>query len=180
MVTYTFDRKEHPIDIKPHGNSTKKKGPFRQTKPSTMKILKSEVENKAPIKVLRSVENLKGGIMNASSSCDLPRDRKQVYNFKQNVEVHDISDALSEVMLACKQSETSGDKFIQSIEAAPEPMVVVCTDQQLADLERFCTGEAYSVVSADPTFNLGKFYVTPITYRNILCLRPEMVKTQSF
>ena len=41
------------------------------------------------------------------------------------------------------------------------------TNQQLADLECFCTTSP-SVLSVDPTFNLGPFYVTPTTYHNLL------------
>ncbi len=47
-------------------------------------------------------------------------------------------------------------------------MCVLATDQQLCDLERFCLGTPSSVLSVDPTFNLGPFYVTPITYHNLL------------
>lgn len=65
----------------------------------------------------------------------------------------------------CKDNNGGNQKFIRSIEAAPEPMCVLCTDQQLLDLERFCTKEDFSV---DPTFNLGSFYVTPISYQNLL------------
>ncbi len=71
-------------------------------------------------------------------------------------------------MYACKESEKTGDKFIRSVERAPEPMCVLCTDQQLADLDRFCTDDGYSVVTVDPTFNLGQFYVTPITFNNLM------------
>lgn len=35
-------------------------------------------------------------------------------------------------------------------------------------IERFCTSSQSCVLSIDPTFNLGPFYVTPITYRNLL------------
>ena len=65
MVVYEFDHQEHSIDIKPHGNSTEK---LTRTKPSTIHLWKTEVEKKAPIKVLRNVENIKRGIMKAASS----------------------------------------------------------------------------------------------------------------
>ena len=46
-------------------------------------------------------------------------------------------------------------------------MCILSTEQQLVDIERYCTGNP-SCVSVDPTFNLGSFYVTPITYHNLL------------
>lgn len=54
------------------------------------------------------------------------------------------------------------------MEAAPEPMCILATDQQLTDLERFCTRDPFGIIGIDPTFNLGPFYVTPITYQNLL------------
>lgn len=67
-----FFRKEHEIDIQPHGNS-KKRGAFQRTKPSTLKLIKASVpENKRPLKVLKEVENSQGGVMEAKLSCDLP------------------------------------------------------------------------------------------------------------
>ena len=67
-----------------------------------------------------------------------------------------------------KETDNTSEKFIRSVEAAPEPMCILCTDQQLSDIEKFCTGQPFSVISIDPTFNLGKFYVTPITIQNLL------------
>ena len=130
--------------------------------------------NKPPLKVLRDVENLQGGVMKASSGCDLPRDRQQVYNAKKASCTKGASpseykqDTLAQVMQMCKDTSSSTDAFVQSVEAAPEPMCVLATKQQLCDLERFCLGNPSSVLSVDPTFNLGSFYVTPITYQNLL------------
>lgn len=77
------------------------------------------------------------------------------------------TDVLAQVMLMCKESSGS-EAYVRSVEAAPEPMCILTTDQQLADMERFCTNDPFGVVSVDLTFNLGSFYVTPITYQNLL------------
>ena len=178
FVQYSFDRNEHPIDIPPHGNSKHMKNAFRRTKPSTLKLMKNMVtSNNRPLKVLRDVENMRGGVMHAKLSCDLPRNRRQVYNLKSAVKVDEgsssnsgilRSDTLAQIMNTCKQTCSSSDAFIRSVEAAPEPMCVLSTDQQLADLERFCMGAPSSVLSIDPTFNLGPFNVTPTTFHNLL------------
>ena len=82
LIQYSFARKEHEIDIKPHGNS-KKKGAFQRTKPSTLKLIKASMaENKHPLKILKEVERSQGGVMQAKLGCSLPRNRRQVYNFK--------------------------------------------------------------------------------------------------
>ena len=83
FVQYGFDRKEHTIDIKPHGNS-KKQHSFKRTKPSTLKLVKKTLEeNKRPLQVLREVKNIQGGVMSAKSGCDLPQNRRQICNAKQ-------------------------------------------------------------------------------------------------
>lgn len=88
FVQYSFDRHEHPIQLKPHENS-KGKQPFTRIKPSTIYLLKSSVETKAPQKALRDVEQLKGGVMGAASSaCDLPRNRQQIHNLKYSAKNH--------------------------------------------------------------------------------------------
>lgn len=178
FVQYRFDRAEHPIEITKHGNSLKNKGHFKRTKASTIAMLKKGLDKHQPVKVLQEVVNLKGGVVGASSSCDLPRDRRQLYNLKHSTKLKEskhnsgcslpLKDVLAEVTQMCKDNEGSEHKFIRSIEAAPEPMCVLSTDQQLLDLERFCTKEEFGIISVDPTFNLGSFYVTPITYQNLL------------
>ena len=78
------------------------------------------------------------------------------------------TDVLAHVMQMCEDSYGSDDVFVQSVEAAPEPMCVLATKQQLVDIERFCTSEPSSVLGVDTTFNLGSFYVTPVTYHNLV------------
>ena len=177
-MQYSFDRYEHPVDLQPHGNSKGSK-PFRRTKPSTISQLKVSVQTKAPRKALREIENLQGGITGAKSACDLPRDRRQAKNLKYRLRnesqcpLTGNADVLAHVMQMCKDTCGSDTMFVQSVEAAPEPMCILATAQQLVDMERFCTQSPSSVLSVDPTFNLGAFYVTPTTYHNLL------VKTSS-
>ena len=175
FVQYAFNRNEHPIELKPHGN--KKDKPFCRSKPSTLQLLKESAQRNAPRKALQEVENIRGGVLGAQSGCDLPRNHKQIYNLNYAKKYQHLSssasssiphtDVLAQVMRMCKES--SGlSAFVRSVEAAPEPMCILASDQQLADIERFCTGDLTSVLSIDPTFNLGSFYVTPTTYHNLL------------
>jgi len=54
FIQYSFDRREHPIDVRAHGNS-KGKQPFHRTKPSTIRLLKQSAETKVPRKALREI-----------------------------------------------------------------------------------------------------------------------------
>ena len=70
-----------------------------------------------------------------------------------------------------EQSKLCGDKFVRIVTASPEPMCVLATDQQLADLKRFSTNSnSFCVVSIDPTFSLGDFSVTCLTYRHLMVI----------
>ena len=104
-------------------------------------MLKESVKTKQPLKALREVENIRGGIMNAKSGCDLPRDRKQVHNLKYASKTSPCistnilpTDVPAQVMQMCKELSSS-DAYVRSIEAAPELMCVVSTDQQLLDIQ---------------------------------------------
>ena len=90
-------------------------------------------ENKRPLKVLRDIENMQGGVMKAKSGCelprDLPRDRQQIYNAKKahkacvEASVGDCKqDTITQVMQMCKDTSLSTNAFVRSVEAAPETM----------------------------------------------------------
>ena len=73
------------------------------------------------------------------------------------------------LFLVMEQSKLCGDNFVRIVTASPEPMCILSTDQQLRDLQRFSTNaDHFSVVCIDPTFSLGDFSVTCITYRHLL------------
>ena len=50
-----------------------------------------------------------------------------------------------------------------------EPAVIVAFDRQLSDMVKFCTNEdVFGIVTIDPTFSLGDFDVTILTYQQLL------------
>ena len=60
-------------------------------------------------------------------------------------------------------------KFVRDVKTAPEPTVLLAEDHQLRDLLRSCTSPFdFSIITIEPTFSLGEFDVTPLTYRNLL------------
>ena len=143
---------------------------------SQVHSIQEGVKSMPPLQVLTEVENTVGGIIGAKAGCDLPRNRQQVYNAKKAGKTYLAqSDTLAEIMRVCKETIATSDAFIQAVEAAPEPMCVLATHHQLTDLERVCTGERFCILSADPTFNLGPFYVTPLTYQIYSCNRSSQV-----
>jgi len=72
------------------------------------------------------------------------------------------------VMEQCKCTEKT-DKFVQDVTCAPEPMAMLCSEQQVNDIEQFCCSPfEFCILGIDPTFNLGDFSVTPTIYRHLL------------
>lgn len=62
------------------------------------------------------------------------------------------------------------EDFVRSMSFGTEGRLecVLFSDQQFKDILRFCTSEKnFSIINIDTTFNLGRFYVTYLTYRNI-------------
>ena len=52
--------------------------------------------------------------------------------------------------------------------SAPEPKSFLCTNAQLYDMQRFCIDSVnFYPISVDPTFDLGDFCVTVISYHNL-------------
>lgn len=109
----------------------------------------------------------------------MPRDEKQVTNFKaregiasrlcaSNVGKDAVADDLF-LLMQKAYSEDPSKRFVRSVNAAPEPAIVVSTDRRLQDLSKFCCNSfEFCPLTVDPTFCLGSFDVTLITYRHLL------------
>ena len=101
----------------------------------------------------------------------LPRNEQQALYYKRTQKQSPIDDDLYNVVQRCKSEGHL--KFIRDIRAAPEPSIILATDRQLMDLVKFCTQSPFCVMTVDPmtvdpTFNLGEFDVTVVTYRHML------------
>lgn len=171
LVCYGFNEEAHPILPRPHGNS-KGKQPYTRTQRSTVGKIK-RCSSSSVKDILTSVTDDVGGLVHARSVGSLPKGREQVSYYRHQGQSSSCKkskseDVLYSVMLQCKSNKAS-DSFVRTVVAAPEPMAVLCTDQQLDDMVRFLTNPAeFSIMGVDPTFNFGDFNVTPIVYRNLL------------
>ena len=110
-----------------------------------------------------------GGMLGTSSASELPRNRRQVYNNHCLTSTSTASskiDPIFELVQQCKLDVLPGGRgFIRSVNFESGPCCVLASDNQLRNVVRFCTSPgASSVFGIDPTFNLGKFYVTLTTF----------------
>ena len=168
MVQYMFDGPEMDIKVKPHGNS-KTATPFFTTAKKTREHIQELATKSTPKHVVQAVTSEQGGEINAKGAAFLPRNRQQVANFRRAVVKTEDKDILYSIMLECKLAQGKGELFVQDVKAAPEPQSVLFYRWQVDDLVRFCTNNSnFSVLTVDTTFNLGDFFVTPMTYHHLL------------
>ena len=167
------------MDFKPtlasHGNA-KEKHPFHPTWPSTLRRVKDECTSRGPKAVVEVVSGEAGGVVGASAPGQLPRNEKQVSNLKRKAKSTLTSgqhcDAGADDLFIVMQrahTQDPSNKFIRDVKTAPEPAIVLADDRQLQNIVRFCTSSfEFGVLTVDPTFSLGAFDVTPISYRHLL------------
>lgn len=167
LVCYGFDGTPHPINPRPHGNSKGEQAYVRTLK-STKEKLSASTTHSIKGTMMEVIGDV-GGIINTRSAGALPRNSQQVAYYKSKEKSsRDTSDVLYNVMLQCK-SCVPGKEFVRSVVAAPEPMAILASNQQLDDMVRFLTNPIeFAIMGVDQTFNFGEFNVTPIVYRNLL------------
>ena len=170
VVQYLFDEGvEVPVILPPLGNAKKQVTPYCRTQKTTFDKLKRTVGK--PKWILDAVHDEAGGSFGASSASELPRDRQQVYNAHQRgcssglAQASERPDPFFDLIKTCKEDNMPGGRaFVRSVTVDSSPSCVLSLDVQLHDLKRFCTDpSAFCVLGIDPTFNLGKFYVTITT-----------------
>ena len=150
-----------------HGNA-KSDEPFYPSWVSTRELIKSECLTSGPKQAVHRVSDKVGGLLSSSCPGQLPRNERQIKHAKSSLKEFDPADELYTVMFQAKQEDVSSS-FIRDMKVLPEPAVILASDYQLDDLVRFGTDSSeHCVFTIDPTFSLGKFDVTPITYRNLL------------
>ena len=164
-----FDGEEHAVKIKPHGNAKNLSSEYYGTSHTTMERLK-ELSKSDPPKTafFKSIEE-KGTISDFKNAADHPRNVQQVKNIKKKSQ-EKPEDPMLELIEMLKQGERDPKTaFVRKVETSSDPCVVLATDHQLNDINRFCTNPSqFSVLGVDPTFNFGKYYVTLTTYRHLL------------
>ena len=140
--------------------------------------IKEECLVEGPKAIVSSISDKFGGIIGATGPGELPRNEKQISNFKRKISFESRSSKLPtqhnssvDDLFTVMQQAYSDDplhRFVRAVNAAPEPAIVVATNSQLQNLVRFCTSSfEFSVMTIDPTFSLGEFDVTLTTFRHL-------------
>lgn len=185
LIQYYFKGgREHPVEHIPHGNS-KKKQDYIRTWESTKGLLEEASDKKKPRDAVHHVmENGLGGLTSCVGLGQMPRNRQQSSDLKRNKNkrvVHsmnhkNMSGAGSDndpwyLLLneSKRQSRIKESAFVRDVRVGGEPFCVLASNRQLNDIKRFCCNtKEFKPLTVDPTFNLGQFNVTPISYQHLL------------
>ena len=163
FIQYKFKGEEHQIDHPPHKNS-KSSTPYKRTHPSTLQRIKEVARDHKPLSTFELVE-AEMELKDHSGTGKLPRSKRQVSDVCKKLFSTGDTDDLAVMMERCKCTETGQNPFVRAVQAAPQPLCVLSTDLQLKQVQLCCTDpECFSILSVDPTFNLGSFFVTPLVF----------------
>ena len=179
LVQYNFQGDEKSFEIECHSNKKKDTSvPFLPTNQTTKEQIKKCTRENKPKRAMAKLSK-ENDLLTTNADASTVRDMTQLYNMwrqekeneRQREGIPDAKvrkDKLYSVMLMAAQ-ESEHEKFTRGIAAWPEPMCVLGYDYQFKDIARFCCREhvAYPL-GLDTTFNLGEFYVTPTSYKNLL------------
>lgn len=171
IVHYYWSGPKMPLILAPHGNSKKISRPYIKTQGSVMSVMKGELESKHYNEVYANAFQKAGGINSCDASRE-PRDKQQLYNInRQKGGMNSLvqNDWLSEVIFQQQQQTLDGFEFVRKVQLGQSgPMSFNASDQQLVDIDRFCTlPRGSTILSVDTTYNLGEFYVTNTAFKNL-------------
>ena len=137
--------------------------PYRRAAQSTLqRITELSIDDQSSAKgILKDIIDENGGMENISANL-LPRNPRQVRNLKRKLS-EEKKDEISEIL---HMYDTQTDNFIRKVDIRPDLVVVLGSNQQICELERFCTEYPFSILGINPTFHFGDFDVTVTTYRH--------------
>ncbi len=118
--------------------------------------------------------NLVSQKVHSKSLGDIPKNYQQMRNHKRLLSMSDLFNSKDDYFDAIVNMHDG--EFVRNITFHRNSVYSVCfTDQSFHDLIRFCAA-GDSIMNVDTTFNLGEFYVTIVTYRNLTLIDPRTEK----
>ena len=181
FVQYIFSDGEQNVVVLTHGNKKKLDATivsgYRRTMKSTKDLIKEKLTVVPPQEATQEVIKGRGGIMKINNARECPRNCSQVYNINKKMKTKKSgvdfthNDPLLQVITKAKEEQMGRAEniFIREVPLFPEPIVFLASDQQLEDIERFCTNPAkFCILGVDATLQIAGVYFTFTTYRNLM------------
>jgi len=174
VAVYEYQGKPPQVNAV-HGLQRKSEAEFVRTKPSVLSNIRAGLQEKnAQPRQVYEYQML------ANESSERPRDHKQVRNVAQTVAGEsgqrkkwgNVADDVQSVLTSVQTHPYVKEVCIRH---NMSPAIICYTDEQIADLKRFCSSKTptflRTVLGFDRTFNLGPCYVTVTVYRNLSVVR---------
>ena len=122
-----------------------------------MERLKELAKSDPPKTVFfKSIEE-KGTISNFINAASHARNVQQIKNIKKTMEEQPGDSTLELIDMLKQGNRDKENAFVRKVETSSDPCVVLTTDQQLKDVERFCTNPSqFSILGVDPIFNFWR------------------------
>lgn len=149
-----------------------KRQEYIRTKAAVKAEIKRESENDTAQKGLPEMR-----LSNLDDPGAGPRNSKQVRNARYLGKKDTRLDGMkltnfADNVVIVEQRAKGGHDFVRRVITGPGnvPSVILYTDQQIADIKRFCcsSSSAHStVLSIDKTYNLGDMFVTVSCFKNL-------------
>ena len=133
VITYTFNGPEHKILLKPHGNSKKAIG-YTKTKPSVVKEVRGNASMTSVSGAVEKHLTTHGG--RSAIPDELRVSHGTLYKMNSRKAEQDGQDFSAIMEWAAEHKD-----ICRLVSSHPEPVIVLATDQQLVDLERFTSGK---------------------------------------
>ena len=185
LIIYNVTGVVDPLGVNPflraHGNSKQKSQYYVRTKPTVLSRMAQVSMYKCPKKVVSIVTNENGGVLNAQSAVDLPRNRQQVYNMarKQNKEGRvrhrftgplPVADYHKIVYLAMAEEHSflRNYDFDRNKMESMSPRTFACPPNYQYLITQFCSPQSQvgAQVGIDMTYNIGPFFATTLTMQH--------------
>ena len=139
ILHYYYENDEEiPLVMSPHKNWKYGTQAHTRTQHTTLRELAAST--KTPKETFTKSWTEKGGIVEIDSFSDVPRDQRQVYNARKNIQcdVNSSSsgDSVVDLIAMAKEHESrSGGGMIRDLRIHPDLSCVVASNQQLDDLK---------------------------------------------
>ena len=185
LLQYSFEEEERNFDLKPHGNSKDGSQGFTRAQPSTMSALKEKCASLGPREAVRQTKANGGGVTKFESSAQMSRVERQAKYVRKTLtssqQQFDGKNGDKVLSVLCRMKEEKS-RLIRDVSMGRDSLsIALASDVQLAEMEKFCTEEVmFTVMQIDPTFNLGLYECTPISYQNLLLKRKSTGKPPVF
>ena len=170
-----FSGSEHPIVLKPHGNS-KNHDLYTATKPSVQSKMKQQLGKTSCQKIFDKSFEDAGGLFGCNNHTDFIRNRKQIWNQSYTNKNTSKGDEFLNILdLHTKDGSPIIGIHHLGIQGSSKTArtgsfaVTLATKFQLDCLEQFCCKDNFKVLGVDMTYNCGGLWVTHLLLFTILC-----------